>query len=84
MSEFGSTSSPSSSKCRKMDDQGLRPSVSIDSIDDVLSLESSWTSLSGAEPREDLSDAKLRESSLSNVESFEAILLMLGHQVPSQ
>nr|POE99269.1 dead-box atp-dependent rna helicase 50 [Quercus suber] len=57
-----------------MDDQGLPPSVSIDSIDDVLSLESSQTSLSGAELREDSFDAKLREGSLSNVKSFEVLV----------
>ena len=41
MSEFGSTNSPSSSKHRKLDDRGLPRSISIDSLDDVLSLESS-------------------------------------------
>ena len=43
----------------------LPPSVSIDSIDDVISLESSQTSLFGDESREDSFDAKLREASLS-------------------
>jgi len=39
MGEFGSTRSPPSSKHRKLDDKRLPPSVSIDSLDDVLSLE---------------------------------------------
>ena len=65
MSEFRSTNSPLFSKCRKMDHRVLPPSVSIDSIDDVISLESSQTSLFGDESREDSFDAKLREGSLS-------------------
>ena len=64
MSEFGSTKSLSSSKRRKLDDKGLPPSVSTDLLDDVLSLESSHTSPSRDESREDLSNAESSESSL--------------------
>ena len=36
MSEFGPTDSLSSSKRRKLDDRGLPPSVSTDSLDDSI------------------------------------------------
>nr|POE97689.1 hypothetical protein CFP56_06502 [Quercus suber] len=58
MSEFGSTNIPLSSKHRKLDDRGLSRSVSIDSLDDVLSLESSHTCLYRDELKEDLSGSK--------------------------
>nr|POE53761.1 hypothetical protein CFP56_23301 [Quercus suber] len=53
MSEFGSTNSPSSSKRRKLDECGLPRSVSTDSLNDVLSLDSSHTSPSRDVLRED-------------------------------
>ena len=74
MNEFGSTNSPLSSKRRKLDDRGLPQSVSIDSLVDVLSLESSHTGLSKDEPREDSSglesskfSSKVRSSSYASV-----------------
>ena len=63
MSEFGPTDSLPSAKRRKLDDRGLPPSVSTDSLDDILSLESSHIGLSKDEPREDLFDVKSFESS---------------------
>ena len=63
MSEFGPTDSLPSSKRRKLDDRGLPPSVSTDSLDDILSLESSHIGLFKDEPREDLFDVKSFESS---------------------
>ena len=63
MSEFGPTDSLPSSKRRKLDNRGLPPSVSTDSLDDILSLESSHIGLSKDEPREDLFDVKSFESS---------------------
>lgn len=78
MSEYGSTSIPSSSKRRKRDNRGLPPSVSIDSIDDVLSLELWQTNPSG------LSQEKTRlVLSQGRTRCLRRILLMLGHQVPS-
>lgn len=65
MSQFGPTNSPPSSKRRKLDDRGLPPSVRTNSLNDILSLESSHTGSTRDEPREDLSNAK---SSKSNSE----------------
>ena len=63
MSKFGPTDSPPSSKHRKLDDRGLPPSLSTDSLDNVLSLELSYTGSSRDESREDLSNAKSSKSS---------------------
>ena len=63
MSEFGPIDSLPLYKHRKLDDKKLPLSVSIDLLDDVLSLESSHTSPSKDEQREDLSYAESFESS---------------------
>ena len=63
MSEFRFTNSPSSSKYRKLGNHELRRCVSIDSLDDVLSLESSRIGLSRDEPREDSSSSESKFSS---------------------
>ena len=63
MSESRSSSSPPSSKRRKLDNRGLPPSVSIDSLNDVLSLESSHTGPFRDELKENLFDVESSKSS---------------------